>query len=120
MSHFTTIQTQIRDIDALRDACVEMDLRLVPDTTCRGYAGVRRKADHVIQLKGKSGINLMFGLLAGAQSLDDGNYQDAARGANSAIDAGYNADHSSKSLDQLKQRYDQLATRRAEILKLLK
>lgn len=52
MSHFTTIQTEVRDIEALRDACVEMGLALVADTTCRGYAGVLRKADHVIRLKG--------------------------------------------------------------------
>jgi len=52
MSHFTTIQTEVRDLDALKDACVELGLKLVPDTTCRGYAGVLRKADHVIQLKG--------------------------------------------------------------------
>lgn len=52
MSHFTTIQTEVRDMEALRDACVEMGLPLVANTTCRGYAGVLRKADHVIQLKG--------------------------------------------------------------------
>ena len=52
MSHFTTIQTEVRDLDALNDACVEMGLDLVADTTCRGYAGVLRKADHVIKLKG--------------------------------------------------------------------
>ena len=52
MSHFATIQTQIRDLHALQDACVELGLRLVPDTTCRGYAGVVRQAPHVIKLKG--------------------------------------------------------------------
>ena len=52
MSHFTTIHTEVRDLEALNDACVELGLRLVKDTTCRGYAGVLRKADHVIQLKG--------------------------------------------------------------------
>jgi len=52
MSHFTTIQTEVRDLEALHDACVEMDLKLVPDTTCRGYAGVLRQAEHVIQLRG--------------------------------------------------------------------
>jgi hypothetical protein len=52
MSHFTTIQTQIRDLEALSDACVEMDLKLVPNANCRGYAGVVRKAPHVIELKG--------------------------------------------------------------------
>ena len=68
---------------------------------------------------GKAGVNAVFGLLAGAQGLDNGNYQQAAQGANSAIDAGTNADLTSKSLDQLKQRYNQLATRRTEILRLL-
>ena len=29
MSHFTTIQTQIRDLDALNDACVELGLKFV-------------------------------------------------------------------------------------------
>ncbi len=52
MSHFTTIQTQIRDLDALNDACVEMDLKLMPNAYCRGYAGVTRQAPHVIKLKG--------------------------------------------------------------------
>ena len=52
MSHFTTIQTQIRDIDALVCACVELKLKLVPDSTCRGYAGVVRQAPYVIKLRG--------------------------------------------------------------------
>ncbi|GAA5117416.1 DUF1257 domain-containing protein [Luteolibacter yonseiensis] len=52
MSHFTTIKTQIRDIPSLVDACVELDLRLVPDSYCRGYAGVSRAAPYVIKLKG--------------------------------------------------------------------
>ncbi len=52
MSHFTTIQTQIRDLDALHDACAEMDLKLVQNANCRGYAGVNRQAPHVIKLKG--------------------------------------------------------------------
>ncbi len=52
MSHFTTIQTQIRDLDALNDACVEMGFKFLPNANCRGYAGITRKAPHVIQLKG--------------------------------------------------------------------
>jgi len=52
MSHFTTIQTQIRDIPSLVDACVDLNLRLVPDSYCRGYAGVSRQAPYVIKLKG--------------------------------------------------------------------
>jgi hypothetical protein len=52
MSHFTTIQTQIRDLEALNDACVEMGFKFVANANCRGYAGITRKAPHVIQLKG--------------------------------------------------------------------
>ena len=52
MSHFTTVQTQVRDLDALHDACVELGVKLVPNTHCRGYAGVTRQAPHVIKLKG--------------------------------------------------------------------
>ena len=52
MSHFATIQTQIKDLDALHDACTELDLKLVPDSTCRGYGGVVREAPYVIKLRG--------------------------------------------------------------------
>lgn len=52
MSHFTSIQTQIRDIDALIYACVELGIKLQPEFYCRGYAGVTRKAAYVIQLRG--------------------------------------------------------------------
>ena len=52
MSHFTTIQTQVRDLSALADACTELGVSLVPDADCRGYAGITRKAPHVIRLKG--------------------------------------------------------------------
>ena len=52
MSQFTTIQTQIRDLEALVCACVELGLKFVPDSTCRGYAGTVRAAPHVIKLKG--------------------------------------------------------------------
>ncbi len=52
MSHFTTIQTQIRDLEALRDASVEMGFQLLANAKCRGYAGMTRTAPHVIQLKG--------------------------------------------------------------------
>ena len=52
MSHFTTIKTEVRDLEALNDACTEMGLQLLKDDHCRGYAGIQRKADHVIKLKG--------------------------------------------------------------------
>ena len=52
MSHFTTIQTQIRDLKALADACTDMKLTLADSAPCRGYAGITRDAPHVIKLKG--------------------------------------------------------------------
>ena len=52
MSHFTTIQTQVRDLDALADACTELGLGFHQNAKCRGYAGVTRVAPYVIRLKG--------------------------------------------------------------------
>ena len=52
MSHFTTIQTQVKDLEALRDACAEMDLMLEAGIMCRGYAGTNRTAFRIIRLKG--------------------------------------------------------------------
>ena len=52
MSHFTTIQTQIKDIDALRDAVAELKLQLVPNAEARGYASNNLHGDFVIRLKG--------------------------------------------------------------------
>ncbi len=52
MSHFTTIKTQIKDIEALRSACQEMGLPLLQNTDARGYYENRIKGDYVIQLKG--------------------------------------------------------------------
>ena len=36
MSHFTTIQTQIKDIAALRAACQELGVELIEQATTRG------------------------------------------------------------------------------------
>ena len=52
MSHFTTIKTQIKDIEALRSACNEMGLTLLQNTMARGYASNQRKGDFVIKLDG--------------------------------------------------------------------
>ena len=38
MSHFTTIQTQVRDLDALRAALGELGVTLLEKTKARGYA----------------------------------------------------------------------------------
>jgi hypothetical protein len=52
MSHFTEIKTQIKDIEALRLACQELGLSLVPNTEARGYYQNKTKGDYVVQLKG--------------------------------------------------------------------
>jgi hypothetical protein len=52
MSHFTTIETQIRDIPALREACRELGLTVLESTMARGYNGNTLKGDYVIRLRG--------------------------------------------------------------------
>ena len=58
MSHFTSIQTQIRDLAALADACKELKIELVHGGVARGYATNTRSGDAVIQLKGPYDIAL--------------------------------------------------------------
>lgn len=52
MSHFVTIQTQIRDVDALADACAELGVELLHNTEARGFAESTRQGELVIRLKG--------------------------------------------------------------------
>jgi hypothetical protein len=52
MSHFTTINTQIKDITALEAACRELNLQLFPNAEARGYASQTRHGDFVVQLNG--------------------------------------------------------------------
>lgn len=52
MSHFVTIQTQIRDVAALEDACAELGVELLHDAEARGYANQTRHGDLVIRLHG--------------------------------------------------------------------
>ena len=52
MSHFTTIQTQIRDVDALEAACAELGVELLRDTEARGFANSARHGELVVRLKG--------------------------------------------------------------------
>lgn len=66
MSHFTSIQTQIRDLDALADACKELGVELVRGGEARGYAGQTRKGEAIIKLKGPYDIAL--------NRQEDGNY----------------------------------------------
>lgn len=52
MSHFVTIQTQIRDIEALDDACKELGVELLRDAEARGFANNNRRGELVIRLQG--------------------------------------------------------------------
>ena len=67
MSHFTTIQTQIRDIPALREACDELGLELLQNAEARGFASNSRAAAYVVRLKGPYDI--------AADRQEDGTYQ---------------------------------------------
>ena len=58
MSHFTSIQTQIRDISALREACRELGLTVEQNAKARGYGSNKRKGEFVIRLKGPYDIAL--------------------------------------------------------------
>src|SRR5258706_9226333 len=70
MSHFTTIKTQIKDIEALRYACQELGLSLLQNAEARGYYENKIKGDFVVRLKGPYDIALnkqpdgSFGLTA--------------------------------------------------------
>ena len=58
MSHFTTIKTQIKDINSLRSACTEMGLTLLQNAEARGFANQNKRGDYVIKLKGPYDIAL--------------------------------------------------------------
>ena len=52
MSHFTKITAEIKDLEALRKAVSNMNLRLESNTGCRYYYGTKRR-EHVIKLPGR-------------------------------------------------------------------
>ena len=58
MSHFTTIETQIRDVAALRSACSELGVELIENAEARGYGSNRRKGDLVIKLHGPYDVSV--------------------------------------------------------------
>lgn len=58
MSHFTTIETQVRDVAALKAACAEMSLAVEENAIARGYSRNTHKGDLVIRLKGPYDIAL--------------------------------------------------------------
>jgi hypothetical protein len=58
VSHFTSIKTQIKDEQALRDACAEMGLQVLENAEARGYDTNRVRGDLVIRLKGPYDVAL--------------------------------------------------------------
>ena len=58
MSHFTTIDTQIRDIGALQSAYEELGLQVQENATARGYGSQSRQGEYVIKLNGPYDIAL--------------------------------------------------------------
>jgi hypothetical protein len=58
MSHWTSIKTQINDIHALREACAELGLELLPNAEARGYADTRQPGEFVLRLKGPYDVAL--------------------------------------------------------------
>ena len=52
MSHFTTIDIEVKDIEALKAACTEIGLTVLDNTEARGWGSTRARAEHVIQLDG--------------------------------------------------------------------
>ena len=58
MSHFTTIKTQIKDLEALRHALQEMGLTLLTNAEARGFVNSTTTGEYVIKLKGPYDISL--------------------------------------------------------------
>ena len=92
MSHFTTIKTQIKDIDALRLASTELGLRLLQNANARGYSENKIKGDFVIQLKGPYDIAL-------------NRQQDSSYGITADLWAGHVEKEAGKNYGQLLQLY---------------
>ena len=92
MSHFTTINTQIKDIEALRSACTELGLSVLSKTNARGYVSNTTKGEFVIKLKGPYDIAL-------------NKQKDGAYGITSDLWAGHVEQEVGKSYGRLLQLY---------------
>jgi hypothetical protein len=58
MSHFVNIQTQIKDIDALKSACAELSLTVEQNAQARGFGTQTQAGEYVIRLQGPYDIAL--------------------------------------------------------------
>ena len=52
MSHFTTIETEIKDANALKAACAELGFGFLENAKARGFNGRALTGDYVLRLKG--------------------------------------------------------------------
>ena len=59
MSHFVTIKTQIKDIEALRTVCTELGFPIEENTEARGI-GTLQHGDYVHRLKGPCDIAVQW------------------------------------------------------------
>jgi len=66
MSHFTRVHTQLRDLDTVRRALLDLGYSL-SDTKVRGYGGQLAEADIVVKLEG--GFDIGFRKVGGIISL---------------------------------------------------
>lgn len=58
MSHFTTVKTQIKDVEALRLAVQELGFELLENAVARGYGGQTTHGELVIKLPGPYDVAL--------------------------------------------------------------
>lgn len=68
MSHFVEIGVEVRDIEALKDACAELGLKVVANSEARGYKSTYGRgkaatlaADYVIVLPGPYDVAVIRG-----------------------------------------------------------
>jgi hypothetical protein len=59
MSHFTEVKTTIKNAQALKMACSELGLELIPNGVARGYRGQTTGGDYVLRLKGPYDVSLI-------------------------------------------------------------
>lgn len=72
MSHFATIETQMRDIAALKTACAELGLEIKENAVARGYGANTQKGEFVIRLKRDKALGKAQSLVeAEAESADN-------------------------------------------------
>jgi SpoVK/Ycf46/Vps4 family AAA+-type ATPase len=61
MSHFTDIDIEIRDLEALKAACAELGLPVAQNELARGYGESLHRGEYVIRLKGPYDIAVTHG-----------------------------------------------------------